>query len=271
ANASTPAPALLAEARQTGFARTRGSFPEPVPRLQHPAVPVADFAQCYFAGHCLLVEPSCDPARDCEELVLSPQLGNILRHELIHTLRCDYLWAMLGDVLCAVLFFHPAVREARKRLMMQRELACDLSVVESHPEQRADYAESLAQFVRLLMLRPSPALGVDFASSSSFLGTRIRHILTEPRQVPRWKKLISDAAFLLFIVIFGSVSPALSVSFNFSQQPPSQSVATPPSTRTTPLDFNMVSPRRRHNRVTLPAEYQQIITMSSLPKRARRH
>ncbi|HET9182073.1 MAG TPA: M56 family metallopeptidase [Candidatus Angelobacter sp.] len=207
----------------------------------------------------------------CEELVASPQLGNILRHELIHTLRCDYLWAMLGDVLCAVLFFHPAVREARKRLMMQRELACDLSVVESHPEQRADYAESLAQFVRLLMLRPSPALGVDFASSSSFLGTRIRHILTEPRQVPGWKKLISDAAFLLFIVIFGSVSPALSVSFNFSQQPPSQSVATPPSTRTTPLDFNVVSPRRRHNRVTLPTEYQQIITMSSLPNGARRH
>ncbi|MGE5324501.1 MAG: M56 family metallopeptidase [Actinomycetota bacterium] len=209
----------------------------------------------------------------CEELVASPQLGNILRHELIHTLRCDYLWAMLGDLLCALLFFHPAVWQARKRLMMERELACDLSVIESRPEQRADYAESLAQFVRLLMLRRSPSLGVDFAPSSSFLGTRIRHILTEPRQVPRWKKLSADAAFLASIILFGSISPALSVSFNYSQRPPSNlsrhasspSFAARPRTRRKPVDFKRISPRRRHNRETLPAEYQEIGMELPLP------
>lgn len=202
----------------------------------------------------------------CEELVDSPQLGNILRHELIHTLRCDYLWALAGDLLCALLFFHPAVWQARKRLMMERELACDLSVIETHPEQRADYAESLAQFVRLLMLRRSLSLGVEFAPSASFLGTRIRHILTEPRQVPRWKKLSSDAAFLAFIVLFCSISPALSISLNYSQQPSSRFFATRVPSQARPLDFKRISPRRRHNRETLPAEYQEVPTVSPLGK-----
>ena len=203
----------------------------------------------------------------CEYLTASPQLGNVLRHELVHTLRCDYLWAMLSDLLCAVLFFHPAVWEARKRLKLQRELACDLSVVESHPEQRADYAESLAQFVRLLTLRRSPSLGVDFAPSRSLLGTRIRHILAEPRQVPRWKKLSGDALFLASIIIFATISPALSVSFDYSQQPTPPAFATRASARPPGLmDFEKVSPRRRHNRETLPAEYQQIHSSSSLGK-----
>lgn len=202
----------------------------------------------------------------CEELVDSPQLGNILRHELIHTLRCDYLWAIAGDLLCSLLFFHPAVWQARKRLMMERELACDLSVIETHPEQRADYAESLAQFVRLLMLRRSPSLGVEFAPSPSFLGTRIRHILTEPRQMPRWRKLSSDAAFLTFIILFGSLSPALSVSFSYTQQPSAPSFATRIPSQAKPMDFKRISPRRRHNRETLPAEYQEIPAASPLPK-----
>ena len=155
----------------------------------------------------------------CETLAGSTQLENVLRHELIHTLRCDYLWATLGDVLCALLFFHPAVWEARKRLVMQRELACDLSVVEAQPEHRADYADSLAGFVRLLMLQQSPSLGVDFAGQPSLLGARIRCILTEPEEVPGWKRAAADVFFVVFVVIFGSLSPSLTVSFAFSPEP----------------------------------------------------
>jgi beta-lactamase regulating signal transducer with metallopeptidase domain len=198
----------------------------------------------------------------CEELVSSPQIENILRHELIHTLRCDYLWATLGDLLCALLFFHPAVWQARKRLIMQRELACDLGVVESHPEQRADYADTLACFVRLAMLRHSPGLGIDFAAPPSFLGTRIRHILTEPQQVSRWKKLFDDAAFVTFIVLFVSVSHALSISLDFSAKPEPQRILSPAPARVLPAR-NRLIPHRRHNRLAPPVAYQDSLT--SLP------
>ena len=198
----------------------------------------------------------------CEEMVSSPQMENILRHELIHTLRCDYLWATLGDLLCALLFFHPAVWQARKSMIMQRELACDLGVVESHPEQRADYADTLARFVRLAMLRQNPGLSIDFAASSSFLGTRIRHILTEPQQISLWKKLLDDAAFVAFIIVFVSVSHALSISLDFSANQQPQRISSPVPARLLPAG-NKVIPHRRHNRLSPPVAYQDSLT--SLP------
>jgi len=198
----------------------------------------------------------------CEEMVSSPQMENILRHELIHTLRCDYLWATLGDLLCALLFFHPAVWQARKSMIMQRELACDLGVVESHPEQRADYADTLARFVRLAMLRQNPGLSIDFAASSSFLGTRIRHILTEPQQISLWKKLLDDAAFVAFIIVFVSVSHALSISLDFSANQQPQRISSPVPARVLPAG-NKVIPHRRHNRLSPPVAYQDSLT--SLP------
>jgi beta-lactamase regulating signal transducer with metallopeptidase domain len=187
----------------------------------------------------------------CEKLVGSPQLGNVLRHELIHTLRCDYLWATLGDLLCALLFFHPAVWQARKQLMMERELACDLGVIETHPEDRADYADSLAAFVRLVRLQQRPALGVDFASSPSFLSTRIRNILAEPAEVPRWKELVCDAAIAAFIVAFASVSPALSVSLDFSSQAAHSSAHAQATAALAPFSPQAPGLHRRHNRVSL--------------------
>ena len=187
----------------------------------------------------------------CENLVGSPQLGNVLRHELIHTLRCDYLWATLGDLLCALLFFHPAVWQARKQLMMQRELACDLGVIETHPEERADYADSLAAFVRLVRLQQRPALGVDFAASPSFLSTRIHNILAEPAKVPRWRELVGDAACVLFVVAFASVSPALSVSLDFSSQSVSVSSRPQAAGGLSPLPPQLPALHRRHNRIAL--------------------
>lgn len=156
----------------------------------------------------------------CEGLAETQELENVLRHELIHTLRCDYLWATLADLVCALLFFHPSIRNARRRMILQRELACDLAVIEVQPEHRADYADSLTRFVRLLIVQQQLSPGVEFLTPSSFLGTRIRCILTEPEKVPGWKRIIADVVFVGFVVIFGSISPALSVSLAVSPEPP---------------------------------------------------
>ena len=91
-------------------------------------------------------------------------LSDILSHELSHIVRRDYLWALISDVFCTLLFFHPAAWHARKNMRLERELACDRAVIQARPEHRADYATSLARFVRLRMLQQVASYGVDFAS-----------------------------------------------------------------------------------------------------------
>jgi hypothetical protein len=60
---------------------------------------------------------------------------------------------------------------------------------------------------------------VDFASSPSLLGLRIRCILAEPVKTPLWKKLAAASACFVFILMFGVMCPALSVLMDFAGQP----------------------------------------------------
>lgn len=155
----------------------------------------------------------------CEHMDDYSQLADILSHELTHIVRRDYLWALMSDVFCTLLFFHPAAWQARKNMRRERELACDRAVVQARPDHRADYATSLARFVRLRMLQEVASYGVDFASSPSLLGLRIRCILSEPVKTPLWKRVAAATACLAFVMMFGVVCPALSVLMDFAGQP----------------------------------------------------
>jgi beta-lactamase regulating signal transducer with metallopeptidase domain len=165
----------------------------------------------------------------CEEIGPVPQVADVLCHELVHVARRDYLWAGLSDVICCVLFFHPAAWKARKAMILQGELACDLAVLETRPGDRADYADSLTYFVRLRMLQEGFSLGVDFAASTS-LGLRVRTILTTPKPVAWWKGCSQAAAGLSLVTALGVLAPFIALSFGFaepvvervSNQPPVQ-------------------------------------------------
>jgi len=151
----------------------------------------------------------------CEEIGPTPQVADVLCHELVHVKRRDYLCAMLGDLICCLLFFHPAIWKARKSLVLQAELACDLAVLEARPGNRADYADSLTYFVRLRMLQEVFSLGVDFAASAS-LGLRIRTILSTPAAVPWWKRFSQTTAGVALLGVFGVLAPAVSIPLSFA-------------------------------------------------------
>jgi beta-lactamase regulating signal transducer with metallopeptidase domain len=153
----------------------------------------------------------------CEELGPTSRLADVLHHELAHVARRDYFWAGFSDLICRVLFFHPAVWRAGKLARFQGELACDLAVVEARPERRVDYADSLAYFVRLRMIEEQAPLGIDFAASASTLGTRIRFILAGSPAQPWWKRIPRNAAALALAGAFAVAAPALTVSFGFFQ------------------------------------------------------
>jgi hypothetical protein len=164
----------------------------------------------YWRYPCILLPESCSDSA-------APDLVDVLRHELVHIVRRDYLISGLSDAVCSLLFFHPAAWFARKKMRLERELACDLAVVEARPEHRADYADNLARFMRLRMIvPPRPSPGIDFADSASVLGTRIRSILAEPRKAPWWKNLYATGAGVFCLLLFIRCAPALSFEFDLT-------------------------------------------------------
>jgi beta-lactamase regulating signal transducer with metallopeptidase domain len=152
----------------------------------------------------------------CEEIGATPQVADMLSHELIHIARQDYFWGALSELIRCLLFFHPAVWKARTAMALQGELACDLAVLETRPGDRADYADSLTYFVRLRMLQEGFSLGVDFAASTS-LGLRIRTILSVTQPLPWWKRFWRMTAGLAMAAVFGIIAPAMTISLGFAE------------------------------------------------------
>ncbi len=58
------------------------------------------------------------------------EVEGVLSHELAHVLRFDNLTAVLQTIACAFFWFHPLVWFAHRRLLTERELACDEQVLE---------------------------------------------------------------------------------------------------------------------------------------------
>ena len=134
------------------------------------------------------------------------QLANILRHELVHIRRRDYLWDRLAALGCRIVFFHPVVWLAHRRLRWERELACDEAVVRHCDERRLQYAECLTTLARWWFLAEKNSRGaIGFASSASLLGTRVRALLHEPVRCSVFQRA-SRASVILLVLAMTAVS-----------------------------------------------------------------
>jgi beta-lactamase regulating signal transducer with metallopeptidase domain len=149
-----------------------------------------------------------------------PHVADALRHELIHVARRDYLWSMVADGIRCVLFFHPAVWFATRRMRLERELACDAAVIDGRPEHRADYAESLTRFARIRMLWGEELLGIDFAASVSMLELRVRALLNDAPREPRWHRWLRAATMLALTGMVATDWPAVAIAVRFAPPRP---------------------------------------------------
>jgi hypothetical protein len=109
------------------------------------------------------------------------QLHDVLRHELLHVKRKDYLWDRIAALGCRLVFFHPLAWLGYRHLRWERELACDHAVVRESAEARLRYAECLTMLARWLMERKRFSPGISLFSSESLLAVRVRSLLREPR------------------------------------------------------------------------------------------
>ncbi len=146
------------------------------------------------------------------------QLVYVLRHELMHVRRRDYLCDRLATLGCYVVFFNPWAWLARRRLRWERELVCDEDVVERSREHRLEYAGCLTTLASWWFLEEEIAGPVDFLSSPpSLLAARVRALLTRPTApYSRCKKagvgLLATAALSLVVWLV----PEIAVTFSRS-------------------------------------------------------
>ena len=146
------------------------------------------------------------------------ELEDILRHELHHVRRWDFVWNGFAVACRALVFFHPAAWYAVHRMQFDRELACDLAAVSDSPNRRAKYAECLIHFARLNSSPDSKNWGIDFAASSGHLKARIHSILagsTRPSAWLAWSRIACGLALLAGFVV---IEPSLGVLLSYAQQ-----------------------------------------------------
>jgi beta-lactamase regulating signal transducer with metallopeptidase domain len=152
------------------------------------------------------------------------ELEDILNHELHHVRRCDAIWNGFALASRALLFFHPAVWYAVRKMQVERELACDHAVISASPARRGKYAECLVRFARLNMMQEPGSWGIDFAASH--LTLRVHSILADPKKSPAWMLYLRIASGLTIFALFLGIAPSLAVLLTYAHQQEAKNVVT---------------------------------------------
>ncbi len=163
-------------------------------------------ATCYWLRSHVLLPTELIPQLDGD------QMADVLRHELTHVRRHDYLWDRLAALGCRLVFFHPLVWLAYRRLRWERELACDHAVVEKRADARLPYAECLTRLARWFMEESSASEGIGFSSSESLLAIRVRALLSEPSSHSSLQKTARVALVAIVATLALFLVPTLGLS-----------------------------------------------------------
>jgi beta-lactamase regulating signal transducer with metallopeptidase domain len=129
------------------------------------------------------------------------QLRSVLRHEMAHVKRRDCWMLLVAQIACAVQWMNPMSWFALKRMVVEREQACDDWVVSSGISVKA-YAASLLELGSQIKRGPlSPAV-VGMASSGG-LEARIRRVLSirKPSPMTTWQGMTAVVLGVLAVSV----------------------------------------------------------------------
>lgn len=138
----------------------------------------------------------------------SEELRHVLLHELAHLRRHDDWTNLIQKIVKALLFFHPAVWWMDRELSLQREMACDDTVLAQTASPQT-YAECLARVAEKSFMRRQIALAQAAVNRMRQLSARVGRILDPNRgeSTKSWKPAI-PAVVALALISGVSVSSA---------------------------------------------------------------
>ena len=134
----------------------------------------------------------------------------VLLHELAHIKRCDCLTQLVTHFACAVYWFNPLIWLAARRMLTERERACDDMVLAAGVKS-SDYAEHILEIAAATPARRVAAFaGIRFARRSK-LEDRLSAILDKTHNRRAMTRLtIAASIVLLAIAASGPVALAMS-------------------------------------------------------------
>jgi len=129
----------------------------------------------------------------------------VLLHELAHAQRGDYLTHLIARLICALYWFNPLVWLAARRMVTERERACD-DIVLRHGAEPADYAEQVLEIsAGLASGWLAGSAGVAMARPSN-LESRLRAILDASRNRAALTRAALIAALVLLAILLVPVA-----------------------------------------------------------------
>lgn len=127
------------------------------------------------------------------------EIEAVMTHELVHVLHRDNLIGSLQMIVCSLLWFHPLAWLIDRRLLAEREMWCDETVIRLGGEPKL-YATSLWKVVQFGL--GWPVAGVSRASGSN-LTRRIERMLTSNNQFETTiaRRAAAYASFLVLALL----------------------------------------------------------------------
>jgi TonB family protein len=108
------------------------------------------------------------------------RLRTVLRHELAHIQRHDLAVQAIGQAACCLYWFHPLVWIAAHRLRLERERACDDSVLASGVPAE-DYADALVDLARAFAANRRYSMSAPAMAEACDVESRVRALLDRGR------------------------------------------------------------------------------------------
>ena len=125
------------------------------------------------------------------------ELRSLLTHELAHVKRYDNLVSYFQMLVRSFFWFHPLVWWIDRRLLTEREAACDESVIR-RGEAAEDYVSGLLKACRLSVT--APVAGISRITESN-LKTRVERIMSIPHRNPKvfWQRCLVSSAIAVAV------------------------------------------------------------------------
>ena len=115
------------------------------------------------------------PIAICNQLT-TKEIETILIHEIAHILRKDYIVNIIINLNQTILFFNPFSILLNKEMSLQREIACDLIVIQNNPK-KIEYMNALLKIAEHVnkRIQKNATLAIGILGSQSELLKRIQY------------------------------------------------------------------------------------------------